>query len=338
MIPIFAFLVLGTFASGATQFKDFKSNYGFQVKVPGCFESQVQAPFMDDGIAVEDFSSPEFLPTSKCGELSNFIGFFVAVGPYDVSKDAALESKADCIAKKPSCWPNSKKNIHFEKLSSQNGAPTSLEITDLSGPSVKNKDLRWAMSLYCDTYRVTIRTQRKDVNPEMLKKIEAGENVLPEPFKTVFASLTCSTLKIVLKPTPSQKKTWDLSGVTISAPLSLQFLLEDSDGKLSGYDPVSKGTIDVLGHCSYGAEPGAPDTRGPSAPGGRVLTCAEKLKSGNYTLRIFPVKAGPYDILVRHSDTNGEINGIQKFNGTAVMGKVVEYKVVHSEKPLPQSK
>jgi hypothetical protein len=173
--------------------KTFKSDVGYQLKYPSCWEIHIDWPDEDGPLEKVRHISVDEGPSCATKQLSediyrNGIGIVGGSGP--------KQKKSEAI-----------KEIEFRKKFAQGDVARGDDfvfkhfklgdadaITWVEKNSSLAKDIRWQTKVYCPDWWISITGPAIDepnIDKSMFEKFKKGDLALPEPYKTMINSFRC---------------------------------------------------------------------------------------------------------------------------------------------------
>ena len=166
----------------------FKSDYGYEVKYPECWEVRNDSP--DDG-ELKLIRSINITAGKSCkikNHDKNFVhnfGFNALgeINPEFAKKEIINKSEHSKIKLKNREW------LAFEKVAVKGNGVATVYVEEYNKTS---KSIRWVVDLYCPTHKYYIIAGGTE-NPsrEILQKFEKSDLAMPEPEKSIFESIRC---------------------------------------------------------------------------------------------------------------------------------------------------
>ena len=170
--------------------KVFESDFGYSFKYPACWGIRIDSP--DErghlrqihNLAVEEKTC---LTPPRDPEVNNGLGFQASLARHD---KAAAAAKLEVVQREVSAELKNKNYLVSKTQKVDSDGTLVLYVESLSK---LRKIIRWRAELVCPTRLISIGgASLKNPSEEVLKELAAGSLAIPEPYKTIFASVKCS--------------------------------------------------------------------------------------------------------------------------------------------------
>lgn len=129
----------------------------------------------------------------------------------------------------------------------------------------------------------------------------------------------------------------DPSMIFMTAPTNVHFIVSDTKGRRTGYDPVQDIRYNEIPNSSYGNQsidnPEEPGVESKTLVRERYFAASGDVASGEYSVQVFSVNSGTYYLDIRSFDTDGFTNNAIIHEGTLQVGQTGEFKFDHSDLP-----
>ena len=130
----------------------------------------------------------------------------------------------------------------------------------------------------------------------------------------------------------------DPSMMTITSPLSTQFVISDPLGRRTGFDPIMNISYSEIPGASYGIQsintPNETSFTDETLVAENYFSSSEDVPAGNYNVKVFSPNGGRYYLDYRATDSAGFLNEANLKTGTLLAGQSTVLEYPHSVEPV----